>query len=167
MYLTAWCPFCTRARALLDKKGVPYDPIDVDGDFEKRRWLSEVTGQRTVPQIFIGDEPIAFEFSPLRGDLVYLATKPGLVEAYDVDTGARISEVGFIGIPDVYEQPRPTLDVVFKQGIDRFNFTLKLQNIIDSPVKFTQEEPATGDLLTRERYLLGRRVSLSMSIDLN
>lgn len=58
VYLTEWCPFCVRARRLLDQKGVPYEAIDVDGDFATRRWLSEVTGQRTVPQIFIGEEPI-------------------------------------------------------------------------------------------------------------
>lgn len=58
VYLTEWCPFCIRARRLLEQKGVAYEAVDVDGDFATRRWLSEVTGQRTVPQIFIGDEPI-------------------------------------------------------------------------------------------------------------
>lgn len=58
LYLTEWCPFCVRARRLLDDKGVSYEVIDVDGDFATRRWLSEVTGQRTVPQVFIGEEPI-------------------------------------------------------------------------------------------------------------
>jgi len=58
IYLTEWCPFCTRARALLDRKEISYEAIDVDGDLSTRRWLREVTGQRTVPQVFIGDEPI-------------------------------------------------------------------------------------------------------------
>lgn len=58
IYLTAWCPFCLQARSLLDRKGVAYEAIDVDGDLATRRWLREVTGQRTVPQIFIGEEPI-------------------------------------------------------------------------------------------------------------
>lgn len=58
VYLTEWCPFCIRARRLLESKGIAYEAIDVDGDLATRRWLREVTGQRTVPQIFIGDEPI-------------------------------------------------------------------------------------------------------------
>jgi glutaredoxin 3 len=58
IYLTEWCPFCQRARRLLDQKGVAYEAIDVDGDFPARRWLAETTGQRTVPQVFVGDEPI-------------------------------------------------------------------------------------------------------------
>lgn len=58
MYLTYWCPFCQQAQALLDKKGVKYEEIDVDGDVKTRAWLREATGQRTVPQIFIGEESI-------------------------------------------------------------------------------------------------------------
>jgi glutaredoxin 3 len=38
---------------LLDRKGVPFQEIDVTGDWDKRAWLVEATGQRTVPQIFI------------------------------------------------------------------------------------------------------------------
>jgi glutaredoxin 3 len=58
MYTTAWCPYCIRAKRLLKSKGWDFEEIDVDGDFEKRRWLVQVTGRRTVPQIFIGDEPV-------------------------------------------------------------------------------------------------------------
>lgn len=58
VYLTHWCPYCTRAKGLLDDRGVAYEVIDVDGDAETRKWLAEATGQRTVPQIFIGDESI-------------------------------------------------------------------------------------------------------------
>lgn len=58
IYLTDWCPFCSRARMLLDRKGLSYEAIDVDGDQPTRKWLVETTGQRTIPQIFIGDEPV-------------------------------------------------------------------------------------------------------------
>jgi len=58
VYLTRWCPFCIQARSLLDRKGVDYEAIDVDGDPATRTWLRDVTGQRTVPQIFIGEESI-------------------------------------------------------------------------------------------------------------
>lgn len=58
VYTTDWCPYCDRAKALLRSKGVPYEEIDVEGDDAKRAWLVRTTGQRTVPQIFIGDEPV-------------------------------------------------------------------------------------------------------------
>ncbi|MBX2811865.1 MAG: glutaredoxin 3 [Myxococcales bacterium] len=58
IYLTEWCPYCQRAKALLSQQQVPYETIDVDGDTQTRAWLAQVTGQRTVPQIFIGEESI-------------------------------------------------------------------------------------------------------------
>jgi len=47
------CAFCLRAKALLGKKGVPYQEIDAEGKDELRVWLAEVTGQKTVPQVFV------------------------------------------------------------------------------------------------------------------
>lgn len=58
MYLTPYCPYCDTARALLERKGVAAELIDVTGDRERRAWLREVTGRRTVPQIFIDGRPI-------------------------------------------------------------------------------------------------------------
>jgi glutaredoxin 3 len=58
IYVTAWCPYCVRARALLDRKKVPYTAVDVDGDSAKRAWLAQATGQRTVPQTFIDGRPV-------------------------------------------------------------------------------------------------------------
>lgn len=58
MYTTLICPYCIRAKMLLKQKGVPYEEIDVSGDHEMRAWLVKATGRRTVPQIFIDDEPI-------------------------------------------------------------------------------------------------------------
>ena len=58
IYLTPWCPYCQRATALLDLRKIPYESVDVEGDQETRAWLRQATGQRTVPQIFIGDESI-------------------------------------------------------------------------------------------------------------
>ena len=58
MYTTPYCPFCHAAKDLLAAKGVSFEEIDVDGKPEQRRRLREDTGQRTVPQIFIGDESI-------------------------------------------------------------------------------------------------------------
>jgi glutaredoxin 3 len=41
------------AARLLDQARVPFVEIDVSGDRERRRWLAQVTGRRTVPQIFV------------------------------------------------------------------------------------------------------------------
>ena len=53
IYTTAFCSYCVRAKALLSRKGVAFQEIDVSRNREKRRWLADVTGQETVPQIFI------------------------------------------------------------------------------------------------------------------
>jgi glutaredoxin 3 len=58
MYSTLVCPYCIRAKLLLRARGIKYEDIDVSGNPEMRAWLVEVTGRRTVPQIFIGDESI-------------------------------------------------------------------------------------------------------------
>ena len=58
VYRTRWCGYCRRAAALLNHKHIAFREIDVGGDHETRAWLREATGQRTVPQIFIGDRSI-------------------------------------------------------------------------------------------------------------
>jgi glutaredoxin 3 len=58
VYTTRVCPYCIQAKALLKKKGVAFSEIDVSNDPEKRTWLVSATGQRTVPQIFINNQPI-------------------------------------------------------------------------------------------------------------
>ena len=58
IYTTAYCPYCVRAKALLKKKSVNFTEIDVSDNEEKREWLTDTTGQRTVPQIFINDRPV-------------------------------------------------------------------------------------------------------------
>lgn len=58
VYTTRICGYCGAAKRLLQRKGVPFEEIDVSRDHDKRMWLMQATGQRTVPQIFIGDESI-------------------------------------------------------------------------------------------------------------
>ncbi len=58
IYSKKVCPYCVSAKRLLDKKGVRYKEIDVENDDAKRLWLVEVTGQRTVPQIFVAGKPL-------------------------------------------------------------------------------------------------------------
>ncbi|CAN5176367.1 glutaredoxin 3 [soil metagenome] len=56
MYTTMVCPFCVRAKALLKQRGVEaIDEIRVDLNPQERATMMEITGRRTVPQIFIGD----------------------------------------------------------------------------------------------------------------
>lgn len=55
MYSTEVCPFCIRAKALLKQRGVAdIEEIRVDLDPAQRQHMMQTTGQRTVPQIFIG-----------------------------------------------------------------------------------------------------------------
>ena len=56
MYTTAVCPFCIRAKQILKSKGVEsIEEIRIDMEPEARATMMQVTGRRTVPQIFIGD----------------------------------------------------------------------------------------------------------------
>lgn len=59
MYMTMFCPYCSRARALLRQKGVGFDEIDIAEEPERRAEMIErAGGRRTVPQIFIDGEHI-------------------------------------------------------------------------------------------------------------
>ena len=58
IYTTTYCGYCHAAKALLRKKGIPFEEIDCTDDPDTRRRLVEQTGRRTVPQIFVGEVPI-------------------------------------------------------------------------------------------------------------
>ena len=58
MYLSSWCPYCHRARALLQSKQVAVQEIDVDSEPGLRDEMTRRSGRRTVPQIFIGERHI-------------------------------------------------------------------------------------------------------------
>jgi glutaredoxin 3 len=56
MYTTAVCPFCIRAKQILKARGVEsIEEVRVDANPQERMKMMEITGRRTVPQIFIGD----------------------------------------------------------------------------------------------------------------
>jgi glutaredoxin 3 len=56
MYTTAVCPYCIRAKQILKARGVAViDEVRVDMQPQERMRMMEITGRRTVPQIFIGD----------------------------------------------------------------------------------------------------------------
>lgn len=55
MYMTTWCPYCARARQLLEAKGVVVEEIDVEERPEARAQMIARSGRHTVPQIFVGE----------------------------------------------------------------------------------------------------------------
>ena len=58
VYSTRICPYCVRAKALLDGKHVPYTEVLVDQDPTKLAEMMQKSGRRTVPQIFVGDRHV-------------------------------------------------------------------------------------------------------------
>ncbi len=58
VYTTTYCPFCDRAKELLRRRGITFEVIDVTEDSATRDWLVATTGRRSVPQIFVGEQPI-------------------------------------------------------------------------------------------------------------
>lgn len=58
MYTTTWCPYCVRAKSLLDKKGVAVQQINIEEVDGARDEMVAKSGRMTVPQIFIGDHHV-------------------------------------------------------------------------------------------------------------
>lgn len=69
MYSTAWCPYCVRARRLLDQRGVSYKDIQVERQPELRQQMQALSGRHTVPQIWIGDTHVGGYTDLLELDL--------------------------------------------------------------------------------------------------
>jgi glutaredoxin 3 len=80
MYTTAVCPYCTRAKQILKSKGVEQiEEIRIDTDPAQRDHMMQITGRRTVPQIFIGQTHVGG-----CDDLMALDAKGGLVSLLQV-----------------------------------------------------------------------------------
>ncbi|HYE43994.1 MAG TPA: glutaredoxin 3 [Caulobacteraceae bacterium] len=58
IYTKPFCPYCSRAEALLQRKGVKYEEVVASMDPEKRQEMMQRSGRSTYPQIFIGDRHI-------------------------------------------------------------------------------------------------------------
>jgi len=58
IYTQDWCPYCVRAKALLDRKGVQYTEIDAPGGSDERAESQRRSGRTSVPQVFIDGKPI-------------------------------------------------------------------------------------------------------------
>lgn len=75
MYTTAVCPYCIRAKQLLQARGVQaIEEIRIDLDPAAHETMMQITGRRTVPQIFIGDTHVGG-----CDDLMALDARGGLV----------------------------------------------------------------------------------------
>ena len=75
MYTTLVCPYCVRAKMLLKQRGVEQiEEIRVDLHPTERQTMMQITGRRTVPQIFIGDTHVGG-----CDDLVALDQRGGLM----------------------------------------------------------------------------------------
>lgn len=55
VYSTQFCPYCVRAKQLLESKGLDYKEVRVDQDPQQRQIMMERSGRRTVPQIWVGE----------------------------------------------------------------------------------------------------------------
>ncbi len=95
IYTRDWCGYCTQAKALLDRKGVPYREINMGGDWDlHEEVIRRSGGRRTVPQIFIGDVAIggydelyALESSGELDRMLAESDGPGVPDAQSADGG--------------------------------------------------------------------------------
>jgi glutaredoxin 3 len=76
VYTTEPCAFCRQAKALLAKRGLPYDEINLERDAEGRAELAARTGMMTFPQVIIGDEVVG-----------------GFTELADADRSGRLKQL--------------------------------------------------------------------------
>jgi glutaredoxin 3 len=75
MYTTAVCPYCVQAKRILKSKGVEnIEEVRIDANPDERMKMMEITGRRTVPQIFIGQTHVGG-----CDDLMALDSRGGLV----------------------------------------------------------------------------------------
>ncbi len=58
VYSTGYCPYCHRAKALLQAKRVDFVEVDVEDRPDLRSWLRSASGQTTVPQVFVNNRSI-------------------------------------------------------------------------------------------------------------
>ncbi len=58
LYVSDWCPYCHRAKGLLQQKNVAFNEINVEDDEKFREEMFARSKRRTVPQIFIGDKHV-------------------------------------------------------------------------------------------------------------
>jgi glutaredoxin 3 len=76
IYSSDFCPYCQRAKGLLQARGAQFEEIKVDGKPDVRARMTEITGRTSVPQIFIGERHVGgcddLHALDARGELVPL-----------------------------------------------------------------------------------------------
>ncbi len=83
IYTTSWCPYCARAKELLERKGVALEEIDIEARPEARREMMARSGRHTVPQVFIGDTHVG-----------------GCDDLYDLDARGGLDKLLQTGVTD-------------------------------------------------------------------
>ena len=80
IYTTNYCPFCSRAKALLRSKNIDFEEIDVTNDPRLRQEMERLSGRKTVPQVFIDGKPLGgfddITYLDRTGELDRLLEKP-------------------------------------------------------------------------------------------
>jgi outer membrane receptor protein involved in Fe transport len=80
-------------------------------------------------------------------------------------SGPRIAQVGALGLPDVFEEPRHQLDITAAQKVGKhLDLKLSAENITNAPVRFTQGKSATGEANAVNEYKLGATFTLGATL---
>ena len=80
MYTTSFCPYCYKAKGILERMGIEFEEINIKGDPAMRDEIEKLTGRRDVPQIFIDDQHIGDD-----DDLAELAASGKLNEILNIE----------------------------------------------------------------------------------
>lgn len=80
MYTTNFCPYCYKAKDILEGVGIEFEEINIHGNPAMRDEIERLTGRRDVPQIFIDDRHIGDD-----DDLAKLAKSGKLAEMFNLE----------------------------------------------------------------------------------
>ena len=80
MYTTSFCPYCYKAKSILDRLRIEFEEINIQGNPAMRDEIEKLTGRRDVPQVFIDDQHIGDD-----DDLAELAESGKLNEIFNIE----------------------------------------------------------------------------------
>jgi len=93
MYSMQWCPYCAKAKALLNAKGIEYDEVDVTDDEAKALEMVQRTGQQGVPQFFIDGRWIGG-----YDNLAYLNATGALDQLFGIESTVDLTKVWDVAV---------------------------------------------------------------------
>lgn len=93
MYSMQWCPYCAKAKALLNAKGIEYDEVDVTDDEAKALEMVQRTGQQGVPQFFIDGRWIGG-----YDNLAYLNATGALDQLFGIESTVDLAKVWDVAV---------------------------------------------------------------------